>query len=170
MTNVPRRNNQNDEGANGDADAGGAGAGAGGDNQQGQNDLNNTNTHNYDACTSKNQSRSAVKCREEIQMFQQKVLKTLEEPHPVESAELEEYVYLALAAISRKMKDTLSKNEIMDLVEDIQQIVNRACREKRRWMELLTQNPPAPPPVTLHISTDMMFGRPGPQGPLALQV
>ena len=37
MTNVPRINNQNDEGANGDADADGAGAGAGGDNQQGQN-------------------------------------------------------------------------------------------------------------------------------------
>ena len=130
-TNVPRRNNQNDEGANGDADAGGAGAGAGagagGDNQPGQNDPNNTNAHNYDARTSKNQSRSAVKHREEIQMFQQKV-------------------------------------------EDIQQIVNRACREKRRRMELVTQNPPAPPPVTPHTSTDMMFGGPGPQGPLALQV
>ena len=170
MTNVPRRNNQNDEEANGDADAGGAGTGPGGDNQQGQNDLNNTNAHNYDACTSKNQSRSAVKHREEIQMFQQKVLKTLEQPHPAEPTEPEEYVDLALAAISRKMKDTLSKNEIMDLVEDIQQIVNRACREKRRWMELVTQNPPAPPPVTPHTSTDMMFGGPGPQGPLALQV
>ena len=49
MTNVPKRNNQNDEGANGDADAGGTG----GDNQQGQNDPN-TNAHNYDAQTSKN--------------------------------------------------------------------------------------------------------------------
>ena len=166
MTNVPRRNNQNDEGANGDADAG---AGAGGDNQQGQNDPN-TNAHNYDVHTSKNQSRSAVKHREEIQMFQQKVLKTLEQPHPAEPTELEEYVDLALAAISRKMKDTLSKNEIMDLVEDIQQIVNQACREKRRRMELVTQNPPAPPPVTPHTSTDMMFGGAGPQGPLALQV
>ena len=167
MTNVPRRNNQNDKGANGDA--GGAGAGAGGDNQQGQNDPN-TNAHNYDARTSKNQSRSAVKRREEIQMFQQKVLKTLEQPHPAEPTEPEEYVDLALAAISRKMKDTLSKNQIMDLVEDIQQIVNRACREKRRQMELVTQNPPAPPPVTPHTSTDTMFGGPGPQGPLALQV
>ena len=35
MTNMPRRNNQNDEGANGDTDAGGAGTGPGGDNQQG---------------------------------------------------------------------------------------------------------------------------------------
>ena len=169
MTNVPKRNNQNDEGANGDADAGGAGAGAGGDNQQGQNNPN-TNAHNYDAHTSKNQSRSAVKHREEIQTFQQKVLKTLEQLHPVEFAEPEEYVDLALAAISRKMKDTLSKNEIMDLVEDIQQIVNRACREKRRRMELVTQNLPVPPPVTPHTSTDTMFGGAGPQGPLALQV
>ena len=170
MTNVPRRNNQNDEGANGDADAGGVGAGAGGDNQQGQNDPNNTDAYNYDARTSKNQSRSAVKRREEIQIFQLKVLKTLEQPHPAEPTEPEEYVDPALAAISRKMKDTLSKNEIMDLVEDIQQIVNRACREKRRRMELVTQNPPAPPPVTPHTSTDTMFGGPGPQGPLAVQV
>ena len=170
MTNVPRRNNQNDKGANGDADAGGAGTGPGGDNQQVQNDLNNTSAHNYDARTSENQSRSAVKCKEEIQMFQQKVLKTLEQPHPAEPTEPEEYVDLALAAISRKMKDTLSKNEIMDLVEDIQQIVNRACREKRRRMELVTQNPPALLPVTPHTSTDMMFGGPGPQGSLALPV
>ena len=131
MTNVPKRNNQNEEGANGDADSGGAGAGAGGDNQQGQNNPNNTNAHNYDARTSKNQSRSAVKHREEIQMFQQRVFKTLEQPHPAEPTELEEYVDLALAAISRKMKDTLSKNEIMDLVEDIQQIVNKACKRRR---------------------------------------
>ena len=103
-------------------------------------------------------------------MFQQKVLKTLVHPHPAEPTEPEEYVDLALAAISRKMKDTLSKNEIMDLVEDIQQIVNRACREKRRRMELVTQNPPATPPVTPHTSTDTMFGGPGPQGPLVLQV
>ena len=37
-------------------------------------------------------------------------------------------------------------------------------------MELVTQNPPAPPPVTPHTSTDTMFGGPGPHGPLALQV
>ena len=66
-------------------------------------DPNNTNAHNYDARTSKNQSRSAVKCREEIQIFQQKVLKTLEQPHPAKPTELEEYVDLALAAISRKI-------------------------------------------------------------------
>ena len=35
-------------------------------------------------------------------MFQQKVLKTLEQPHPIESAEPEEYIDLALDAISRK--------------------------------------------------------------------
>ena len=118
--------------------------------QQNQNDPNNCNAQSYDAHTSKNQSRLAVKRKEEIQMFQQKVLKTLEQPHPIESAELEEYVDLTLAAISIKMKDTLSKNEIMDLVQDIQQIVNRACREKRRQMELVTQNSLAPLPVTPH--------------------
>ena len=62
------------------------------------------------------------------------------------------------------MKDTLSKNEIMDLVEDIQQIVNQAYikREKRRCMEMVTQNPPAPSPVTPYTSTDTVFGGSGP--------
>ena len=69
IPNVPRRNNQNDKGANGDANADRE-FGAGGDNQQGQNNPNNTNAHNDDACTSKNQNSSAVKHREEIQMFQ----------------------------------------------------------------------------------------------------
>ena len=75
---------------------------------------------------------------------------------------------LALAAISRKMKDTLSNNEIMDFVEYIQQIVNWVCREKRGCMEMVTQSPTAA--ATPHTSTDRMFGGPGSQRTLALQV
>ena len=43
---------------------------------------------------------------------------------------------LAFTAISHKMKDTLNKNEIMDVAEEIEAIVNRACREKGRQMDL----------------------------------
>ena len=53
--------------------------------------------------------------------------------NPIETAapaEPQDYVDLAFTAIARKMKDTLNKNEIMDVVEEIEAIVNRACREK----------------------------------------
>ena len=55
-----------------------------------------------------------------------------------------EYIDVAFEAMSFKMKEILSKEEIMDLVKDLQQLVNRACREKRCCMELVT-NPPVPP-------------------------
>ena len=93
----------------------------------------------------------------------------MEGPGPNEPAvvEKQEYVDIAFAAIAMKMKSTLSQNEIMDLVEDIKQLVNQACREKRRRMDLTAQQPP-PLPVTASTSTDTMFGgAPGPQGPMA---
>ena len=56
----------------------------------------------------------------------------------------------------------------MDLVEDIQQLVNQACREKRRRMDLTAQQPPPPPPVIASTSTETMYGGPpGPQRPMA---
>ena len=84
------------------------------------------------------------------------------------------------------MKSTLSQHEIMDLVEDIEMIINRACREKRRRMEA-SENPPppvvpsmstdnnniytgpCPPPVVPSTSTDNnnIYTEPGPQGPMA---
>ena len=108
-----------------------------------------------------------------MENLQSRILKTLENPiEPVAPAPAEQdYVDLAFAAISRKMKDTLNNNEIMDLVEDIQSVVNRACREKRRHMDLTAQQPPPPPPVTASTSTDMFGGSaPGPQGPMAIPV
>ena len=109
-----------------------------------------------------------------MENLQSRILKTLENPiEPVAPAPPpaeQDYVDLAFAAISRKMKDTLNNNEIMDLVEDIQCIVNQACREKRRRMDLTAQQPPPPPPVTAFTSTDMFCGSaPGPQGPMAVQ-
>ena len=78
MTNVLRRNNntnnQQDEGDNADAEVGG------GDSQEGQNDPNYTNAQSYDACKSRNQNRSGTKWREQLENFEQKVLKTLEHP------------------------------------------------------------------------------------------
>ena len=59
----------------------------------------------------------------------------------------------------------------MDVVEDIEAIVNRACREKRRRMDITGLQAPLPPPVTASTSTDTLFGGrpgPGPQGPMAI--
>ena len=104
--------------------------------------------------------------------FQAKILKTLE--NPIETAapapaEPRDYVDLAFTAISHKMKDTLNKNEIIDVVEEIEAIVNRACREKRRWMDLTGQQALPPPPVTASMSTDNLSGGgPGPEGPMAI--
>ena len=67
------------------------------------------------------------------------------------------------------MKSTLSENEIMDLVEDIEMIINRACREKRRRMPASENQPPPPPPMVPSMSTDNnnIYTGPGPQGPMA---
>ena len=94
----------------------------------------------------------------------------MEGPGPNEPAvvEKQEYVDVAFTAIAMKMKSTLSQNKIMDLVEDIQQFANQACREKRIRMDLTAQQPPPPLPVTASTSNDTMFGgTPGPQGPMA---
>ena len=153
-------NGDADTGAGGTAEAGGGGAG---DNmEQGQ------SAQNYDARKVKN---AKSKRREEIDNFQAKILKTLE--NPIETAapvEPQDYVDLAFTAIACKMKDTLNKNEIMDVVEEIEAIVNRACREKRRQMDLTGQQAAPPPPVTASMSTDTLFGGgPGPQGSMAIQ-
>ena len=129
------------------------------------------NAQSYDAKRSRNTSSSS-KRRQEMENFQNRLLKTLEGPGPGPNepgvVEKQEYVDVAFAAIAMKMKSTLSQNEIMDLVEDIQQLVNRACREKRRRMDLTAQQPPPPPPVIASTSTETMYGGPpGPQGPMA---
>ena len=123
-----------------------------------------SNAQSYDA--KKSRKSSTGKRQQEMENFQQKLLKTLESPGEPEK---QEYVDLALSAIALKMKSTLSQHEIMDLVEDIEMIVNRACREKRRRMEASENPPPPPPPVVPSTSTDnkSIYTGPGPQGPMA---
>ena len=89
---------------------------------------NTSNAQNYDA----RKARHTTKRKQEIESFQQKLLKTLEGPNKPAVVKKQEYVDVAFAAIAMKMKSTLSQAEIIDLVEDIQQIVNRACREKKK--------------------------------------
>ena len=59
------------------------------------------------------------------------------------------------------MRENLSHNEILDLIEDIQGLVNRACREKRRCINMANQ-----------VSNNQMYQGtgPGPQGPMAVPV
>ena len=142
-----------------------------------------SNAQSYDA--KKSQKSSTGKRQQEMENFQQKLLKTLESPGELEK---QEYVDLALLTIALKMKSTLSQHEIMDLVEDIEMIANRACREKRRRMQASENPPPPPPPVVLSASTDNniytgpppppvvpstitdnnnIYTGPGPQGPMA---
>ena len=166
MTNVPTQRNPQQQ-DNGDADTGAGGAAKAGGGGACNNVEQGQPAQNYDARKAKN---AKSKRREEIDNFQAKILKTLENPiETAAPAEPQDYVDLAFTAIVRKMKDTLNKNEIMDVVEEIKAIVNRACREKRRRMDLTGQQAPPPPPVTASMSTDTLFGGgPGPQGPMAI--
>ena len=129
MTNVPTQRNPQQQ-DNGDADTGAGGAAEAGGGGAGDNTEQGQSAQNYDARKAKN---AKSKRREEIDNFQAKILKTLENPiETATPAEPQDYVDLAFTAMGRKMKDTLNKNEIMDVVEEIEAIVNRACREKRR--------------------------------------
>ena len=165
-TNVPTQRNPQQQ-DNGDADTGAGGAAEAGGGGAGDNMEQGQSAQNYDARKAKN---AKSKRREEIDNFQAKILKTLENPIETPApAEPQDYVDLAFTAISRKMKDTLNKNEIMDVVEEIEAIINRVCREKRRRIDLTGQQAPLPPPVTASTSTDTLFGGgPGPQGPMAI--
>ena len=181
MTNVPKQSNGNNNNNNqGNAGAVTEANGDAPENVEGT----VSNAQSYDA--KKSRKSSTGKRQQEMEIFQQKLLKTLESPGEPKK---QEYVDLALSAIALKMKSTLSQHEIMDLVEDIELIVNRACREKRRRMEASENPPPPPPPVVPSMSTDNnniytgpppppvvpststdnnnIYTGPGPQGPMA---
>ena len=55
---------------------------------------------------------------------------------------------LAFAVMLQKMKTNLSETEIMDTVEELEQVVHRVCREKRRRLEFQP-----------NISNTLMFGQ-----------
>ena len=121
---------------------------------------------NYDAW--KARKSTGTKRQQNIEVFQEKLLKTLEGP---QAPKKQDYLDLAMAAMAVKIKSVLSNNEIMDLMEELEEIINRVCRQKRR--QLKGQNPTVPiQPAVPGTSTDNnYFGAPpGPQGPMAVQV
>ena len=90
------------------------------------------NAENYNA----RQARKCTKKKEQVDVFQERLLMVIETPQPqVELAPpsplaKHEYLDVSFEAMAFKM-EVLSKDEIMDVVEDLQNLVNRACREKR---------------------------------------
>ena len=58
----------------------------------------------------------------------------MEVPKP-EAAPKKDFLEQALCTVGMQMRENLSHNEVLDLIEDIQGMVNRACREKRRRIE-----------------------------------
>ena len=80
--------------------------------------------------------------QQKIDDFQEKVLEVLKSPveittpvTPPPPAEPKAYVDLAFAALIQKMKSNLSETEIMDTVKELEQVIHRVCREKRRRLE-----------------------------------
>ena len=135
----------------------------------GGSDLDNTGAegHNADNYDARQARKRSTKKREQVDAFQERLLKAIEVPQPqvIEQPQPKhEYLDAAFEAMAFKMKEVLSKDEIMDLVEDLEQLVNRACREKRHRMEIVT-NPPVPPQ---HPLMEQMYS--GPQGPMAMEV
>ena len=96
------------------------------------------------------------------EVWQDKLLKCLE-PVDVPEPPKKDYIESALVTVALQMKENLSHNEILDLIEDIQGLVNRACREKRRRMDMANQ--------VSNNSNQMYQGAgPGPHGPISVPV
>ena len=80
--------------------------------------------------------------KEPIQRYgRKKILRCLEPvevPKP-EPAPKKDFLEQALCTIGMQMRENLSHNEVLDLIEDIQGMVNWACREKRRRIEMANQ-------------------------------
>ena len=113
----------------------------------------------------KHVSLLVLKGNKTLRYFKKSCFKTLEGP---QAPEKQDYFDLAMAV---EIESVLSNNEIMDLMEELEEIVDRICRQKR--MRLEGQNPTVPKqPAVPGTSTDNnYFGAPpGPQGPMAIQV
>ena len=83
---------------------------------------------------------NVTKRQQSIEIFQDKLLETMEAPQGPQAPEKQDYLDLDMAAMATKINSILSNNEIMDLMEELEEIVNRVCRQKRRQLE--GQNPP----------------------------
>ena len=161
--NSTNTNNNNDEN-----NRPGISGGGGGDTDEhpAEAETEGYNAENYDS----RQARKQSKKRDQSDSFQERLLKAIEAPPPPpeqvssDSSVKREYIDVAFEAMSFKMKEIFSKEEIMDLVKDLQQLVNRACREKRHHMDIVT-NPPLPPQ---HPLQEQMYAEP--PGPMAVPV
>ena len=125
-----------------------------------------TTESTYDACTAR---KTAKRKNEE---FQEKLLNAITAPAPAPAPEPEqEYIDLAFATIIKKMKKTLNDNEIMDAVEEVELVINRICREKRRRVAF--QQAPASTKNIFEmlqpVSMNQQMGI-GPTGPTAVPV
>ena len=89
-----------------------------------------TNASNYDATKAQKSKRKS-----DSEVWQDKILRCLE-PVDVPEPAKKDYIDSTLGTVALQIKENLSHNEILDLIEDIQGIVNRACREKRRRIEI----------------------------------
>ena len=136
-----------------------SGAGGGGGEQQNPAELEEGhNADNYNA----RQARKYTE-KEQVDTFQERLLKAIETPQPqVDLApppplEKHEYLDVSLEAMAFKMKEVLSKEEVIDVVKDLENLVSRTSREKRRQMEMVqncsTTASPAGPDVCGSTST-----------------
>ena len=144
-------NKENQLGTSGD----GTGGGGYGEEQNPSEAKEGHNVENYDA----RQARKCTKKKEQVDSFQEWPVKAIEVPQvQVESSvptptPKHEYLDIAFEAMAFNMRDVLSKEEIIDLVEDLENLVSKACREKR-WMEMV-KNLTVPPQ---HPLQDKMYG------------
>ena len=134
-----------------------AGDGGGGDGPAEPQPSTSNGSNGYDASKSRKKHKD-----KESEPWQEKVLKFLEpvDVAPVAPPPKKDYIDVALEAISVQCKENLNKDEILDVVDDIQQLVSRVCRDKRR-REQLQRNPPPPPAAAGGFQQDL-------QGAMAL--
>ena len=150
-TNIDNENNANDGPV--DAEAGGE------DGAQPSTSTENAHANASNCDVSK--ARKSKK-RADSEVWQEKILRCLEPvevPKP-EADPKKDFVEKALCTVGIQMRENLSHNEVLDLIEDIQGMVNWAYREKRRRIEMANQ-----------VSNNQMYQGPqGPHGPMAVPV
>ena len=125
--------------------SGGAGGGAGEVEKERPETEEAHNADNYDA----RQARKCTKKKDQVDVFQERLLKAIEVPQPQVDVGPPppppkcEYLDVDLEAMTFKMREVLSKEEIIDVVEALENVVSRACTEKRHRMEMV-KNPAVP--------------------------
>ena len=145
-----------------------AGGGAGGAGEVEKERPETEEAHNADSYDAR-QARKHTKKKDQVDAFQEQILKVIEVPQPQVDVgpppAKHEYLDVALEVMALKMRAVLSKEDIIDVMGDLENVVSRACREKRCRMEMVT-NPAVPAQHPLQEA--QMYA--GPQGPLAVPV